>query len=73
MNQDRSFDSHYLQLVPQRGILPAKLEVPRLPEKLVSRPRLLAELDRGFHARMALVKAPAGYGKTTLVLSLIHI
>lgn len=67
MNQDRSFDSRHLQLVPQCGILPAKLEVPRLPEKLVSRPRLLAELDRGFHARMALVKAPAGYGKTTLV------
>lgn len=38
-----------------------------MPKKLVSRPRLLAELDRGFHERMVMVTAPAGYGKTTLV------
>lgn len=67
MNQDCSFESRRLYLVSQPGILSAKLEVPRLPEKLVSRPRLLAELDRGFHARLVLVTAPAGYGKTTLV------
>ena len=67
MNQDRSSDNRHLQLVLQPGILSAKLEIPRLPEKLVSRPRLLAELNRGFHARLALVTAPAGYGKTTLV------
>lgn len=66
MNQDRSFESRHLHLVSQPGILSAKLEVPHLPEKLVSRPRLLAELDRGFHARLVLVTAPAGYGKTTL-------
>jgi len=47
LNQNRSGKSRHLHLIPQHRILPARLEIPRLPEKLVSRPRLLAELDRG--------------------------
>lgn len=67
MNQNFSGINRHLHPVPRHGVIPAKLEIPRLPEKLVSRPRLLAELDRGFNERLILVIAPAGYGKTTLV------
>ena len=49
-------------------ILTTKLHVPRLREGYVSRPRLLARLDPGLDGRITLVSAPAGYGKTTLVV-----
>ena len=42
-----------------------KLRPPRLANDLISRPRLLERLDR--LATLALIVAPAGYGKTTLV------
>jgi LuxR family transcriptional regulator, maltose regulon positive regulatory protein len=42
-----------------------KLRPPRLPGDVVARPRLLARLNR--MAALALIIAPAGYGKTTLV------
>jgi LuxR family maltose regulon positive regulatory protein len=41
-----------------------KLRVPRLPDGLVERPRLTARIARS--ARLTLITAPAGYGKTTL-------
>ena len=42
-----------------------KLRPPRLANDLISRPRLLARLDR--LASLSLIVAPAGYGKTTLI------
>ncbi len=48
-------------------LLRTKLAPPRLPAALVSRPSLLARLDQGLAARLTLLSAPAGYGKTTLV------
>ena len=45
----------------------AKLAAPRPPAGLVERPRLLQTLDGGDDARLTLVAAPAGYGKTTAV------
>ncbi len=42
-----------------------KLRPPRLTNDLIARPRLLERLDR--LATLALIVAPAGYGKTTLV------
>jgi len=48
-------------------ILKTKLFVPPLRQALVARPLLLARLD-GVHQRpFALISAPAGFGKTTLV------
>ena len=41
-----------------------KLRPPRLTNDLIARPRLLERLDR--LATLALIVAPAGYGKTTL-------
>jgi len=44
-----------------------KLDVPRIDGKLVDRPRLSAALDAGSTAKLTLVCAPVGYGKTTVV------
>ena len=44
-----------------------KLYVPRLRPGLVARPRLVDRL--GGEGRLALVSAPAGFGKTTLLAS----
>jgi len=47
-------------------VIRAKLGVPRLPVDVVSRPRLLEKLDAP-GARVVLVSAPAGSGKTVLI------
>jgi LuxR family transcriptional regulator, maltose regulon positive regulatory protein len=49
-------------LVPQ-----AKITVPELPREFVTRAGLCADLDVGVAADVALVCAPAGYGKTLLL------
>ena len=49
-------------LVPQ-----VKIAVPRLPPDFVGRPELRAALDAGTAADVALICAPAGYGKTLLL------
>lgn len=46
----------------------AKLIPPRLPKELVSRPRLLDTLNFALTAPIILVSAPAGYGKSTLLV-----
>jgi hypothetical protein len=60
---------------PQKGykagmptpILATKLYVPPLRPEMVSRPRLLAQLNEGLHRKLILISAPAGFGKTTLI------
>lgn len=49
-------------------MIETKLRPPRLREGYVTRPRLLAQLDRGLAQGLILVSAPAGYGKTSLVV-----
>ena len=51
----------------RRRVPRTKLAVPRLPPRLVSRPRLLATLDRARRTTVTLVSAPAGAGKTLLL------
>ncbi|MFN8079263.1 MAG: LuxR C-terminal-related transcriptional regulator [Kineosporiaceae bacterium] len=46
-------------------LVATKLFVPRLRSTLVDRPRLTARLEDGAAARLTLVSAPAGFGKTT--------
>lgn len=48
-------------------LIETKLHVPRLRAQVVERPRLRDLLDRGWDARLTLLSAPAGFGKTTLL------
>ncbi|MCC6315591.1 MAG: hypothetical protein IT337_16455 [Thermomicrobiales bacterium] len=50
-------------------LLLTKLRPPRLGRDIVPRPRLLTRLRDGFDGPLALVTAPAGFGKTTLVVA----
>jgi LuxR family transcriptional regulator, maltose regulon positive regulatory protein len=51
----------------QAPLLEPKLHLPRLHVSLVSRERLLAQLDEGLSHKLTLISAPAESGKTTLV------
>jgi LuxR family transcriptional regulator, maltose regulon positive regulatory protein len=48
-------------------LIATKLNLPVLRSRVVERPRLRALLDRGKDARLTLISAPAGFGKTTLL------
>jgi LuxR family maltose regulon positive regulatory protein len=48
-------------------LLTTKIYIPKTRPDLVSRPRLLKQLNDGLHCKLTLVSAPAGFGKTTLV------
>ncbi len=49
-------------------LLETKLFLPAPRPGLVARPRLRERLDRGLGAKLMLVSAPAGFGKTTLLV-----
>jgi LuxR family maltose regulon positive regulatory protein len=48
-------------------ILATKLYIPPPRPKIVPRPRLLGQLNEVLNRKLALISAPAGFGKTTLV------
>jgi ATP-dependent transcriptional regulator len=48
-------------------IVTTKLHIPRSRHPVVSRPRLMRLLDEGKAAKLTLVSAQAGYGKTTML------
>jgi LuxR family transcriptional regulator, maltose regulon positive regulatory protein len=50
-------------------IIPSKLHEPPLNQNVVVRSRLIDNLNEGLKKKLTLVSAPAGFGKTTLVLS----
>jgi LuxR family maltose regulon positive regulatory protein len=52
---------------PGEPLLATKLHIPPARPNLVARPRLLERLDQGLSARLILLSAPAGFGKTTLL------
>ncbi|MDT7711516.1 MAG: hypothetical protein QOG46_205, partial [Pseudonocardiales bacterium] len=53
-------------------MMATKLYVPKLRRGLVARPRLLRRMEGGADARLTLVSAPAGFGKTTLLSAWLH-
>ncbi len=55
-------------------LLSTKYHTPPIILQRIERPHLLQKLDEGLHSgrRLILVCAPAGYGKTTLVLDWVH-
>ena len=56
----------------KRPVMATKLYVPRLRRGLVARPRLLRRMEGGADARLTLVSAPAGFGKTTVLAAWLH-
>ena len=48
-------------------LLRTKLYIPSTRPEIVRRPRLIEQLHLGLHRKSALISAPAGFGKTTLV------
>ena len=53
-------------------LLQTKLHIPPVRPELVSRPRLIEQLNVGLHRKLTLVSAPAGFSKTTLLSEWIH-
>lgn len=49
-----------------------KLQVPRLPPRLLTRAALLTRLRGWRDHRLTLIMAPAGYGKSTLAAGVLH-
>lgn len=49
-----------------------KLIIPRRRGEIMSRPRLLAVLEEAIDKRLVIVAAPAGYGKTSLLVDFVH-
>lgn len=49
-------------------LIPTKLSFPRIQPHTVSRHRPFQGLEKGVSGKLTLVIAPAGYGKTTLVM-----
>jgi LuxR family maltose regulon positive regulatory protein len=47
--------------------LKTKLYTPYPQPNLISRPRLLDQLEEGYRRKLTLISAPAGFGKTTLL------
>src|ERR1700754_1576846 len=48
--------------------LATKVVPPRLPADLIDRPRLVGLAERAEAKRLTVIKAPAGFGKTSLAL-----
>ncbi|MEX3936288.1 LuxR C-terminal-related transcriptional regulator [Paraburkholderia phymatum] len=62
---------HVKKTVPTTSpplFLATKVRPPRLPAGLIDRPRLVALADKAECKRLTVIKAPAGFGKTSLAL-----
>src|SRR5260370_27758278 len=53
-------------------LLVTKLLPPRLPAGLIERPRLIELAAHAENKRLTVIKAPAGFGKTSLALSWLN-
>ena len=54
-------------VLAERTAIQTRLQPPRTASRWIARPRLLRRLELGRGARLVLVQAPAGYGKTCLL------
>ncbi|SAL52970.1 ATP-dependent transcription regulator LuxR [Caballeronia udeis] len=63
---------HVMQAPPPNRpplFLATKVLPPRLPAGLIDRPRLVALAGKAEYKRLTVIKAPAGFGKTSLALT----
>ncbi|SOE60660.1 LuxR family transcriptional regulator, maltose regulon positive regulatory protein [Burkholderia sp. D7] len=63
---------HVMQAPPPNRpplFLATKVFPPRLPAGLIDRPRLVALAGKAEYKRLTVIKAPAGFGKTSLALT----
>ena len=56
----------------KRLFLATKVLPPRLPAGLIDRPRLVGLAERAEGKRLTVIKAPAGFGKTSLALTWLY-
>ena len=52
----------------RRLLLKTKISVPPLPGEFVHRPRLTDRINQGVNGPLTLLAAPAGFGKTNLLI-----
>ena len=55
-------------ILTELPLLRTKISVPQIPSGSISRPRLIEQIQRGVKCPLTLVTAPAGFGKTQLLL-----
>ncbi|MEA3131229.1 MAG: hypothetical protein QOF46_3024, partial [Paraburkholderia sp.] len=63
---------HVIEAMPQQKppfLLTTKVFPPRLPTGLIDRPRLNGLAEQAESKRLTVIKAPAGFGKTSLALT----
>ncbi|WP_160692364.1 LuxR C-terminal-related transcriptional regulator [Clostridium sp. C2-6-12] len=53
----------------EKGFIKSKINIPKVKEKLVNRADLFNKLNEAINYKVALITAPAGFGKSTLVSS----
>jgi LuxR family maltose regulon positive regulatory protein len=53
-------------------LLQTKIYMPKHQENMVPRPGLLSRLSNGLTGKLALLSAPAGFGKSTILMEWIH-
>ena len=66
MIETRKLSTDFSNLIVE-PLISTKLQIPRLPAKLVARPHLFRQLDEAVGHKLTLIAAGAGYGKTTLL------
>ncbi len=57
---------------PDLPVIRTKTLIPRRRSEILSRPRLLTVLDNMLDLKLLIVAAPAGYGKTSLLVDFSH-